>query len=80
MFEMSARDLSGRNLLAGAALLLIVLLAGWGYLRATAGGVAGAIEGIRRLQPHADERQRLLQDLANEHAGSSASDAQRLPR
>ena len=51
------------------AAILVALLALWGYLRGFGGQVGSAIEGVKQLAPKAEERNRLVRELANQPKG-----------
>lgn len=49
-----------------AVVFLLVLLALWGYFRGFGGQLRRVGEGIQQLAPQAEERNRLVRELANE--------------
>jgi hypothetical protein len=48
----------------------MALLALWGYLRGLGGQLGGVMKGIRQVAPQAEERNRLVRELADQPKGT----------
>jgi len=46
-------------------IVLLVLLALWGYLRGFGGQVGAVMEGIRQIAPQAEDRNQAVRELAD---------------
>jgi len=53
-----------------AVIVLMALLALWGYLRGLGGQLGGVMKGIRQVAPQAEERNRLVRELADQPKGT----------